>query len=58
MAEEEEGQFLGQIKEIKLPLEKIVLKMGVGRSQGGQNHTRKGRVFLSRGLFVVVRMTL
>uniref|UniRef100_A0A0E9XYP5 Uncharacterized protein n=1 Tax=Anguilla anguilla TaxID=7936 RepID=A0A0E9XYP5_ANGAN len=53
-----EVQFLGQIAGIGLPLERSVLRMGVGRTRVGQNHIHKGKVFLSRGLSAEVRMRL
>lgn len=53
-----EGQFLGRIVKIELPLGKIVLRKEDGLSQGGRSRIRRGRAFLGRGLSGGVRMIL
>lgn len=52
-----EGQFLGQIRGIKLLLRRIEGRRVVGQILVGQIHTHKERVFLHLGLFVVIRRT-
>lgn len=50
-----EGRFLGRIVEIGLLLGRIGLRRGVEQILGGQIHIRRGIVFLSLGLFGLVR---
>lgn len=50
-----EGQSLGQIRGIKLPLRRIEGRRVIGQIPAGQIHIHKGTVFPRLGLFVVVR---